>query len=260
MIFPPHMVASQLKILMPVGTEIAMVVNHEESIALCAHAYGEHVVRPDGHAQEPDRHRGRHHDRIAEDCLPREDRNNFGDESERGDHEDVDLRMAENPEEMHPDDGGTSGLRVKEVPAEIAVNQQHDLRGGEGADGEQHQAGHDEIEPGEQRHFAEGHSGAAHGNDGGDDVDRGADAAETGDQQAQSPEIGAVAGRECQRSQRRIGKPAHVRSVAGAVEAVGPEQAEIKEKTSECGEPEAESVQARESHVSRADHQREADS
>ena len=48
-ILPPHMVASQLKILIPVGTAIAMVESTKNAFAYEAHADREHVMRPDAH-------------------------------------------------------------------------------------------------------------------------------------------------------------------------------------------------------------------
>jgi len=103
---------------------------------------------------------------------------------------------------VHPHHGRAAGLRIEEVPAEVAIGEQHELRGGERADGEDDQSGHDEVQPDEQRHLAERHPGAAHGEDGGDDVDGRADAAEAGDEQRQRPEVRAVPGREGLRGQR----------------------------------------------------------
>src|SRR5205085_7550289 len=102
---------------------------HEKSIRICSHADCEHVVGPYAHADESDCNRCPHHHRITENRLAREDRNDLGDEGEGWEHQDIDLRMSENPEEMHPDHGGTSRLSVEEVPAKIPIDQQHDLRG-----------------------------------------------------------------------------------------------------------------------------------
>ena len=55
-------------------------------------------------------------------------------------HEDVNLRMAEDPEEVHPQNGRAAGLRVEEMRAEVAVEHQHDLRRGQRADGDEDQA------------------------------------------------------------------------------------------------------------------------
>ena len=112
---PPQMVASQLKILMPVGTEMTMVEKHEEGVGAGGHADGEHVVRPDAEADEADADRGGDHGRIAEDGLAREDGNDLVGEGEGGQHQDVNLGMAEDPEEVHPEDGRAAGLRVEEV-------------------------------------------------------------------------------------------------------------------------------------------------
>ena len=64
-----------------------------------------------------------------------------------GHDEDVDLGVAEDPEEVHPQHGRAAGLGVEEVRAEIAIEQQHDLGGGQRADREENHAGHHQIEP-----------------------------------------------------------------------------------------------------------------
>ena len=148
-------------------------------------------------ADEPDADRGRHHDRIAEDRLAREDRNDLGHEGKGRDDQHVDFGMAEDPEEVHPDDRRTAGLRVEEVAAQVAVDQQHDLRRGQRADGQQHQSRHDEVQPRKQRHAAQRHARAAHAQDGGHDVDGGADAAE-----AATPAAPASSSPCCARARR----------------------------------------------------------
>ena len=57
----------------------------------------------------------RHHGRIAEDGLAREDGNDLVGEGEGGQHQDVDLGMAEDPEEVHPEHGRAAGLGIEEV-------------------------------------------------------------------------------------------------------------------------------------------------
>ena len=230
---------------------------HEERVRVRAHAHGEHVMRPDAHADETDGQRGGHHDRIAENRLAGKYRNDFGNEGKGGDHQNVDFRMAEDPEEVHPQYGGASGLRVEEVRSQVAIEAEHDLRGRQRADGDQDQTGHHEIHPDQQRHFPELHPRTPQAQNRGHHIDRSADAADAGNQHRQDPEVGAVPARKCLRSQRRVGEPSHVGSVSRAVKAIGPHQAEIEEKASKCGHPEAERIQARERHVARADHQRE---
>jgi hypothetical protein len=94
------MVATQLKIFMPVGTQHAGSGEYCEEIP--AQSNREHMVYPHPVAQKSDRHRGRRHERIAEDRLARKHGNDLGDHSERGKHHDVDLGMPENPEVVLP--------------------------------------------------------------------------------------------------------------------------------------------------------------
>ena len=110
------MVASQLKILMPVGTAIAMVDSTKNVFAAGAHADREHVVRPDAHADESDADRCRHHHRVAENRFAGKHGNDFGSECEGGNDQDIDFGVAEDPEEVHPDHGRAAGLRVEEMP------------------------------------------------------------------------------------------------------------------------------------------------
>ena len=79
--------------------------------------------------------------------------------------------MAEDPEEMHPHHGRASGLGIEEMRAQIAVEQQHDLRGGSGENHDQHQARGHQVQPHQQRHLAQRHARAAHAEDGRNDVD-----------------------------------------------------------------------------------------
>ena len=101
-IFPPHMVASQLKVLMPGGDGDQHGRQGKERVAEGRHADGEHVVRPHAEADEGDAHRCRHHGRITEDRLAREHRNDLVREGECRQHEYVDLGMSEDPEEVRP--------------------------------------------------------------------------------------------------------------------------------------------------------------
>ena len=61
-------------------------------------------------------------------------RENTGIISERkpktGNNQDIDFGVAEYPEKMHPNRRRAAGLSVEEMPTEIAVDQQHDLRSG----------------------------------------------------------------------------------------------------------------------------------
>ena len=78
---------------------------------------GEHVVGPDDHRDERDAEARERHRRVAEDRLPREHRQDLGDDPERGQDEDVDLRVSEEPEEMLVEDGAAAGRAGRSVPA-----------------------------------------------------------------------------------------------------------------------------------------------
>ena len=74
--------------------------------------------------------------------------------AEAGQHEDVDLGVAEDPEEVLPQHRRAAGLGVEEVRAEEAVEEQHDLRRGERRQGEQDLEADHQHQPDEQRHAA----------------------------------------------------------------------------------------------------------
>ena len=99
---PPYIVASQLKNLMPVGMEMSRLDTTKKRSCGPAHAHGEHVVRPDAQADEGDGRGGGGHELVAEQHLAREDRDDLGDHAEDRQDQDVDLRMAEEPEQVLP--------------------------------------------------------------------------------------------------------------------------------------------------------------
>src|SRR5271168_2201551 len=111
---------------------------HKKGVRACAHPDSEHMVSPDAHADKSDAEGGGHHHRIAENRFTRENRDDFGGEGESWNDQDINLRMAEDPEKMHPDNGRTSGLGIEEMRAQITVDQQHRLRRRQRADRENH--------------------------------------------------------------------------------------------------------------------------
>src|ERR1700730_10132291 len=93
--------------------------DHEETVSIRTHPNGEHMVGPDAHADESNADRRGDHHRISEDRLAGENRNDFRNEGESRNDQYVDFRVTENPEEVHPENGGASCLRVKEMPAKV---------------------------------------------------------------------------------------------------------------------------------------------
>ena len=67
--FPSHIVASQEKTLIPVGTAMIIdvtIIGTRSQGAMPGH---EHVVRPDREAEHEDRHQRQRHQPVAEDRL-----------------------------------------------------------------------------------------------------------------------------------------------------------------------------------------------
>jgi hypothetical protein len=142
------------------------------------------------------------------------------------------------------------------MSAEIAIDAQHDLRCRKRGNCEDDHASHHEVQPSQQGHLAERHPRATHREDRGDEVHRRPNAADAGDKQAQCPEVSAVTEREWARGKRGIRKPSDVRGIAGAVESVSAEEAEVEKQTSKYREPKTQSVQPGKSHIPCANHQR----
>src|SRR5436309_2403478 len=95
--------------------------DHEEGVQRVRKPDREHVVRPHEHRDEADPD-GRERDRlVAEDRLSGEHREHLRTDSERGQHHDVDLGVAEEPERVLPEErrtppGGGEEVRL-DVPA-----------------------------------------------------------------------------------------------------------------------------------------------
>src|SRR5580693_3621589 len=137
--------------------------------------------------------------------------------------------MTEYPEEMDPDQRGATRLCVKEMTAQIAIYEQHELRCSERSDRHERQHAHDEKQPCEQRHSHQRHPFAAHRDDRRNSVDRSPKGAKTTDDESESPIVGCVTRRKGARREWRIGKPANVRGVSHAVEAGAAEKAVVEE-------------------------------
>ena len=75
----------------------------------------EHVVRPHRDGQGADQHRGPDKAHITEDRLPAEHRQNLGDDAEERQGDDVDLGMAEEPEQVLPQERSAIGRRRRRV-------------------------------------------------------------------------------------------------------------------------------------------------
>ena len=132
---------------------------------------------------------------------------------------------------------------------------QHDLRRGQRADGHQDHSRDHQVEPCQQRHAKHRHAFATHADGGGDDVDRGADGAESGDDQRQRPVVRAVPARECALGKRRISPPGDIGRAAGSLQAHAADEAVVQHQAAQRGHPEAEGIHPGKGHIPGADHQ-----
>src|ERR1700730_19189687 len=106
------------------------------------------MVGPNTEAHEPYRDRSGDHHGVSEDRFAGKNRNDFGRERECRNDENINFRMTEDPEEVHPKGGRTASLRIKKMSAEVTVYREHHLSGREGGYGQDDQSRHDEIHPG----------------------------------------------------------------------------------------------------------------
>ena len=85
------------------------------------------MVRPNSQADKPDRYNGAHHCGPPKQRFPRKNRNDFGEDGERGKDQDVHFRVAEYPKDVLPQNSGPAVLGIEEVRSQVPVQQQHNL-------------------------------------------------------------------------------------------------------------------------------------
>ena len=90
-----------------------------------------HMVRPYHEADDADENHGIGHAQVPEDRLPGEGGDHLADDAEGRNDDDVDFRMAEEPEQMLPEDRIAAARHVEERGAEITVGEQHGQRPGQ---------------------------------------------------------------------------------------------------------------------------------
>ena len=118
---PAHIVASQQKICSPAGTAIAMLEAVKEALAKARKACNEHVVDPKPKGQDPRRDQRHDHAEVAKNRPTREGRDDGRYHADCRQEDDVDLRMAEEPEQVLPQQHIAAFGRVEEVRADKAV-------------------------------------------------------------------------------------------------------------------------------------------
>ena len=140
-------------------------------------------MAPNHEAEKPDRAHRIDHRLIAEDGLARKRRDNMRRNAHARKNRDVDLRMAEEPEEVLPQQRRAASVvdelvahhearRDEEACSAHAVEQQQDARGKEHGEGKQHQDGRDKPSPTGERQAHEREAARAQVERGGDEVQR----------------------------------------------------------------------------------------
>ena len=168
--------------------------------------------------------------------------------------------MAEEPEQVLPQQRAAAAAAVGKLAADGEAGRQEETRvrdvvhqlqnagGFQRRKGEQQDEGGHELRPDEKRQAHPRHAGRAKLDDGGDEIHRAEQRRRDEQHHADEPERLAV--RRNGRRQRRIGSPARLRRAAGN------EKAHEHHHAAEEKRVEARHVDARKSHVRRADHQR----
>ena len=165
-------------------------------------------------------------------------------------HEDVHLRVSEDPEQVLPEQRISSGLDAEERGAETSLEHQQEERHGDDGDGEQEQHLHHEGHPGEDRHLHHRHARCPHVEHRDDEVDGTDQRGDTSDLQAECPEVDTVGRAERHRTVRCVHEPA-------AVCAAAEEPRRVEEDATKDEDPEGQRVEARERDVSRTDLKRD---
>ena len=122
---PPHSVPSQLNVLMAEGTAMTIVVTMKAVpsagfMPLRNMWWPQTIQDEEGDGDHRERHGV-----VAEDRLAREHRQDVGGDAHGGQDQDVDLGVAEEPEQVLPEQRLAAARRDEEAGAERAVEEQH---------------------------------------------------------------------------------------------------------------------------------------
>ena len=135
---PRHMVPIQLKILTPVGTAMSMVVMVKTELAMgpnpTVNIWWLHTAQ----LHDGDDDTGEHYDRVPEQRFAAEGGYHFGHDAHCRQNQDVDLGVAEEPEQVLPQDRVAAGGGIEEVGAKLPVRGKFDEGHGDDREG-QHQ-------------------------------------------------------------------------------------------------------------------------
>ncbi len=129
------------------------------------------MVQPHDVRQDRDAHRRIDHRRIAEEPFAREGRGDFGEDAEQRQHEDIDLGMPPDPDQVHIHHRRPAEIVGEEVRADIAIEAEQNERRGQDREGGDDQDVRAERGPGEDGHLHQPHARRAQLQDRDDQVD-----------------------------------------------------------------------------------------
>ena len=147
------------------------------------------MVSPHTPTNKADGGARKHHERIAEQWLATEYRQDLRDDAERRQDQHVDLGMTEDPEQVLPQQWVGTCRNVKELGAKTALEREQEQSNRDDGNREQQQKLHHCDQPSEYRHLHQSHSRCPHIQHGHDQVDRTSERRDTSDLQTESPEV-----------------------------------------------------------------------
>ncbi len=169
------------------------------------------MVHPQTEGEEAERHHRGDDPGVSHDRPAGEDRQHRRDHARGRQENDVDLRVAEQPEQVLPEQRVAAAFRVEERPVEGAFHLEQDRAEDQGREAAEHHQRRDEKVPSHERHACERHAGRAHLEDRHHDLDRGRDGGDLDEGDAEQPDVGSDPRRIGPRRERRVHEPAAVR-------------------------------------------------
>ena len=182
--------------------------NPEEGVDGRSRTHREEMVQPDEIGKDHDHAGCVDHRSIAEQPLAAEGCNHFGKDAKGRQDEDVDFRVAPDPDQVDIHHRVAAEIVGEEVGAGVAVKSEKRQRCGQNRESGNDQDIGAKRGPGEDRHLHECHAWRAHLDDGGDQVDARQCRADAGDLKPPDVIIDADAGTVIRQGRREAGRPA----------------------------------------------------
>ena len=170
----------------------------------------EHVMHPQSEAQKTGADRRQHDPAVADDRPAREGRHDHRDQRDRGQKDDVDLRVTEEPEQMLPQQRVAAARRIEERPVKRSLHFEQHAAGDQRRKGEEdHRRRHQHV-PGIERDEVDAHARRPAFERADDHLDGGGNRGNLDERKSQQPDVRADV-RLIGRSKRRIHEPAAAR-------------------------------------------------